>query len=159
MLKPRQIKKFQGHNYFRQRIAMSILSGIPVRIDEIRSELDTPGLRDYEVSILQIAEKLTNGSVIDISYTGTTVLLKPGIINGGKISHECPVSRGLGYFLEFIVSLAPFSKTPVEAKLFGLTNNSIDISVDTFRTVTLPILKYYAKFETGLELQIVSRGL
>ncbi|OMJ23135.1 putative RNA 3'-terminal phosphate cyclase-like protein [Smittium culicis] len=159
MLKPKQIKKFQGHLYFRQRIAMSILSGIPVRIDEIRSDLDTPGLRDYEVSILQIAEKLTNGTVIDISYTGTSILLKPGVIIGGRITHECPVSRGLGYFLEFIISFSLFAKSPVDAKLFGLTNNSIDISVDAFRTVTLPILKYYAKFESGLELQIVKRGL
>ncbi|PVU97564.1 hypothetical protein BB559_001965 [Furculomyces boomerangus] len=136
---------------------MSLLSGFPIRIDQIRSDMDNPGLSDYEVSLLQIAEKITNGTVIDISYTGTTVLIRPGSIIGGKFQHECSVSRGLGYYLEFLISLAPFSKNTVEATLFGVTNNSIDLSVDSIRTVTLPTLLHFG-IDSNIELLVKKRG-
>jgi len=36
---------FSGHEYFRHRLVLSILSGRPVRIDKIRSADANPGLR------------------------------------------------------------------------------------------------------------------
>ena len=36
---------FRGSNYFRQRIALSILSGKAIEIDDIRANFDEPGLR------------------------------------------------------------------------------------------------------------------
>lgn len=40
---------FSGHEYFRQRLVLSILSGRPVRIDKIRSADANPGLRGPSV--------------------------------------------------------------------------------------------------------------
>ena len=57
---------------------------------------------DYEASFLRLLEKMTNGSTIEINHTGTMVTYHPGIISGGTIRHECPNSRGIGYFLEGI---------------------------------------------------------
>ncbi|PVV02196.1 hypothetical protein BB560_003356 [Smittium megazygosporum] len=149
-----KILKFSGHSYFRQRVALSLLSSLPIRIDDIRSDTDSPGLKDFEISLLQIAEKITNGTNIDIS---TSVVIKPGSLIGGKFYQACAVSRGLGYYLEFIISLAAFTKTTTNATLTGVTNNSLDIGVDRIRTVTLPLLKKFG-IETGLELKILKRG-
>lgn len=86
--------QFSGHQYFRHRLALSFLSGKPVKIDKIRPEDKNPGLRghsfsyapstyrkqsltlnvDYEVSLLRLLERATNGTVIEISYTGTQLL-------------------------------------------------------------------------------------
>lgn len=100
---------------------------------------------DFEVSLLRLLEKITNGTVIEISYTGASValvilafiylrtgtsfLLKPGVITGGAITHECPLSRSIGYFLEPIVMIAPFSKKPVNLTLKGITTDDHDLSV------------------------------
>jgi hypothetical protein len=92
-----RIIKFEGHQYFRQRLILSALSGRIIRIDKIRSNDENPGLRgmesvsnvpriasminlltqwhhfqntDYEASFLRLLEKLTNGSTVEISYTG-----------------------------------------------------------------------------------------
>ena len=51
---------------------------------------------DYEASFLRLLEKLTNGSRIDISYTGTTVAFRPGVLVGGKVEHDCGTSRAVG---------------------------------------------------------------
>ncbi|KAI6028649.1 RNA 3'-terminal phosphate cyclase domain-containing protein [Pisolithus orientalis] len=148
---------YSGHQYLRQRLVLSILSGKPVRIDKIRSEHENPGLTDYEVSLLRLLEKVTNGTVIEISVTGTAVLLKPGVITGGSVTHDCPLSRAIGYFLEPLVMLGPFSKKPFHLTLRGITTDQDDLSADLIRTVTLPHLQLFGISE-GLELRIKRRG-
>jgi RNA 3'-terminal phosphate cyclase-like protein len=79
---------FSGHQHLRHRLALSILSGKHVRIDKIRPDDKNPGLRgrmkrytrykmlntapplDFEISLLRLIEKVTNGTVIEISVTG-----------------------------------------------------------------------------------------
>lgn len=41
----------------------------------------------------------------------------------------------------------------------GITNDSKDPCVDTFRSTTLPILKHFGVPAEGLELKIESRGV
>lgn len=156
---------FSGHQHLRQRLVLSILSGKHVRIDKIRSDDKNPGLRglyhillvqvnflnlaatDFEISLLRLLEKVTNGTIIEISVTGsfaihfypsspaydcnigTAILLKPGIISGGVLSHDCPLSRSIGYYLEPVVMLAPFSKKPLQLTLHGITTDENDLSV------------------------------
>ncbi|KAJ7063400.1 RNA 3'-terminal phosphate cyclase domain-containing protein [Mycena amicta] len=148
---------FSGHQHLRLRLVLSILSGKPVRIDKIRSDDKNPGLRDFEISLLRLLEKVTNGTVIEISVTGTALLLKPGIISGGPATHDCPLSRSVGYFLEPIIMLAPFAKKPIQLTLRGITTDDQDLSVDLIRTVTLQHLQPFG-ISDGLELRIKKRG-
>lgn len=69
------------------------------------------------------------------SSQGTSILLQPGVITGGKIVHECPLSRSVGYFLEPIVLLAPFCKKSLHLTIKGITTHEDDLSVsyDSFR--------------------------
>ncbi|KAI0726650.1 18S rRNA biogenesis protein [Fomitopsis betulina] len=149
--------QFSGHLHLRNRLVLSILSGKAVKIDRIRSEDKNPGLRDYEVSLLRLLERITNGTIIEISVTGTAILLKPGVIVGGAVTHECPLSRSIGYFLEPVIMLAPFSKKPLQLTLRGITSDDRDLSVDLIRTVTLPQLQLFGVSD-GLELRIKKRG-
>ena len=88
--------------------------------------------------------------VIEISYTGqpsvyandqsltpplgTSVLLKPGIITGGLVTHDCPLSHSIGYLLEPIIMLAPFAKKPLELTIMGVTTDNWDLSVCAIHT-------------------------
>jgi len=87
------------------------------------------------------------------------VVFKPGFLIGGKVSHDCGTSRALGYFLEALILIAPFGRDPLDATLNGVTNhlNNLDISVDLFRVVTLPLLRHFGLVE-GLEFKITKRG-
>lgn len=71
----KDILRFTGHRHLRQRILLSILSGKSMRIDGIRSDDVHVGLRDYEVNLLRLVEKVTNGSTIEISVTGKATLI------------------------------------------------------------------------------------
>ena len=41
------ILKYEGSNFFRQRLILSCLSGKAIRITEIRSKTDEPGLQGW----------------------------------------------------------------------------------------------------------------
>ena len=51
------------------------------------------------------------------------------MLTGGNIDHDCSTQRAIGYYLEGIMALAPFTKRPVRAVLRGVTNNQEDPSV------------------------------
>lgn len=87
---------FQGSNFLRQRLVLSILSGKCVHIVDIRKNDDEPGLRGYEVSLIRLVDKISNGSVIEINKSGTSVYFKPGLLHGGVITHDCNTERGIG---------------------------------------------------------------
>lgn len=95
---------FHGSNFLKQRLILSILSGKSVHIVDIRSEDDEPGLRAYEASLIRLFDKISNGSNINISRSGTSVLFKPGILNGGVITHDCNLERGIGKFCVFCIA-------------------------------------------------------
>ena len=111
---------------------------------------------------------------LNLVIVGTAILLKPGVIAGGPVTHDCPLSRSIGYFLEPVIMLAPFSKRPLQLTLRGITSDDRDLSVrlnvilerklltsyqvDLIRTVTLPQLQLFGVSD-GLELRVRSPSL
>ncbi|CAD7953417.1 unnamed protein product [Amoebophrya sp. A25] len=167
---------YEGANYFRQRLVLATLSGRGVIIKKIRSDdLHAPGLKDYETSFLRLLDKITDGARIQINNTGTQLKYDPGQLvgcpaDGRSLVHECPPSRGLGYWLEALALLLPFARNVSKIRLLGVTNKCAtttsvdvlsgaggeqdmlssgdqtsaqvqDLSVDSFRSVTLPWLQ------------------
>jgi RNA 3'-terminal phosphate cyclase-like protein len=150
--------RYKGAAHFRQRIILATLSGRAVRIDDIRSEEEQVGLRDYEACFLRLLEKVVNGCEIVINETGTAMRYRPGIIvGGGGHVHECGTSRAISYFIQPLLALAPFGKLPLGITLRGVTNATGDMGVDVLRTVTLPMLRHFG-LSDGLSLQVNKRG-
>ena len=175
--------RFSGHHNLRYRILLSILSQRSLLISSIRANSESPGIKDYEVSFLRLAERITSGTLVEISYTGTEVYFKPGLVAGGNVVHTCPDSRTVGWFLEPLLVLGLFGKAELKLTLKGITTNARDVSVslghsqfylfhslntsfanlqaDTLRTSYLPHLSSFlpASVTAPLELRIVKRGL
>lgn len=153
------IMEFEGCSGFRQRLVLSTLSGKPVKIRNIRSKDDNPGLRDFEASFIRMLDKLTNGTRIEINQTGTVLFYQPGLLYGGSVEHECNVQRSVGYYLEALLMLAPFMKTPIKAVLKGITNHPTDPSVDLLKVTAVPLMKRFGINGDGLEIKVVKRGM
>lgn len=151
-----QITTFQGSRNFRLRLIIATLAGKPIKIEKIRSDDLNPGLKDYEVSFLRLLENVTNGCKIEISYTGTTIIYFPGLITGGSYSHQCPTSKSVGYFIEPMLYLAPFSKKKFSIIFKGITGSKFDIGVEGIRWGLLPIIEKFGVRESSLH--ILKRG-
>jgi len=149
---------YKGSNFLRQRLCLATVSGRPLVITDIRPQDEEPGLRDYEASFIRLLDKICDGSDISINETGTSLRYRPGqIVGGDGLVHNCPLSRGLTYFLEGLLFLAPLAKKPVSIRLRGITNGGPDITCDTFRTATLPLLAKFGMSE-DLTFKISKRG-
>lgn len=68
---------------------------------------------------------------MSLSLPGTVLVYQPGLLCGGSVEHECNTQRSVGYYLEALLMLAPFMKTPLKATLRGVTNSPSDPTVRT----------------------------
>ncbi|KZF25946.1 RNA 3'-terminal phosphate cyclase family protein [Xylona heveae TC161] len=174
MADPRpRLVKFETQRSFALRLVLATLTGKTIRVSNIRPSSTNPGLANYEISFIRLLEAVTNGSAMEISYTGTTIAYKPGLItgcapgrgaSGGVIRHELPEGcpRGLSYFLIPLCLLAPFSKAPINVLFTGpgvITSATPmgDISVDSVRTAILPLYEQFGIFN-NIELRILRRS-
>lgn len=162
---------YQGSDCFRHRIILSVLSSKTIKIEDIRSDTSTDnmmiGITDYEVTFLKLIEAVTNGTVIQINDTGTSLLFRPGVISGGKLHFDCPKStencKPLGYYLEMLLPLAPFSKNPFHITLTGISYNTVDdsdpyLSIDMIRIIGPHILSQFGLKKNKIVIQIEQRG-
>jgi len=171
---PPKLLRFTSQKSLAHRLVLSTLTGRPVHISQIRPSSHTnPGLAPHEVSFLRLLEAITNGSHIELSYTGTTLLYKPGLItgsspgsgaSGGVIRHELPAgcTRGLSYFLLPLCLMAPFSKAPMNVLFTGpgvitSATPSGDMSADSVRTAILPLYAHFG-VSNNIELRILRRS-
>lgn len=171
---PQAPLRFVSQKALVYRLVLSTLTGRPIHISKIRPSSPTnPGLAPHEISFLRLLEAVTNGANIEISYTGTTLVYRPGLItgsapgsgaSGGVIRHELPAgcTRGISYFLIPLCLLAPFSKAQVNVLFTGpgvITSATPagDMSADSVRTAILPL---YANFgiSNNIELRILRRS-
>ncbi|KAJ3508826.1 hypothetical protein NM208_g15762 [Fusarium decemcellulare] len=168
--------RFTGHRSFTQRLILSTLTGRPIHIAKIRSTSPTnPGLAPHEISFLRLLEAVTNGSSMQISYTGTTITYHPGLItgtiagfgasDGDVIEHNISMNntRGVTYFLMPLCLLAPFSKAHMNVRFTGpgvITSSTEtgDISVDSFRTAILPLFGLFGIPPARIELRVLQRS-
>lgn len=136
-------KTFSGAMFLRHRIVLATLASTTIRIKDIRSDdASSPGLAPSEISFIRLIDKITSGAVIQINDTGTTLLYKPGtLIGGDRISHDCHTSRGISYYLEPLIMLAPFCKQAIFITLRGSTHSETDACGDNIAQVTIPLLR------------------
>ena len=74
------------------------------------------------------------------------------------MEHDCSLERGLGYYIELLLCLAPYCKHPLEATLRGVTNSPDDASPESLRNSGLNIIKTFFRVEENIELKLTRRG-
>ncbi|XP_071445660.1 RNA 3'-terminal phosphate cyclase-like protein [Hetaerina americana] len=156
---PSHIIQYEGSNYFRIRLVLSLLSGKSITISQIRHNDINPGLSEAEVNVVRLLDKITNGSHIHVNETGTELNFRPGLLVGGKVHHVCSNQRGIGYYLEVLLCLGPFCKVPLDVVLRGATNHKLDPSIEAVRSASLPVIKKFFNFDNDIELKVVKRAL
>ena len=101
-------QKIPGSNYFRLKIAYSLLLNKPIEICNIREDSITPGLTEYEISFLKLINAITNGTKFEINKTGTTVRFTPGTITnnyGDEFTFETDPSRAVTHYAEGLIPI------------------------------------------------------
>lgn len=87
---------FKGSHHMKQKLILATISGKSMKISDIRKE--TNGIQEFEVNVIRLIDKLTNGTMIKIKPSGTEIEFIPGILHGGKIEHQCCLEKSIGEF-------------------------------------------------------------
>nr|UXY88459.1 RNA 3'phosphate cyclase [Cryptomonas curvata] len=130
-----------NHRNFREKIALSLIFRKKIKINKIRNNEVLPGIKNFELDILCLADKFSTGSIIKINENGTIIDFFPGIIEKQKIEHIPTSFRSLSYYLEFIIYLILNSTKRNEIKLTGIRSGSIDISLENILYVSIPLVR------------------
>lgn len=147
-----------GAESLRVKLILSVLSGKPIKLKNIRRDEDEPGLQDYEVNLLKLIDLITNGTRTDINETGTSLYFVPGLLIGGTFEFDCKLERSISYYLQVLFCIGPFGKKPLDITFKGITNDSDDLSIDYLKYSSIPVIKRFIGSDDGLELKIVRRG-
>jgi RNA 3'-terminal phosphate cyclase-like protein len=120
-------------------------------------------ISECEVNLIRLLDKLTNGSRIVVTETGTSLYFQPGILAGGQVDHECCTQRGIAYYLELLIAVGPFCKKPLNCTLKGVTNNKVCVLCELISYLLLPIMiigiSYQPKFYTIILCDLLSSKL
>lgn len=111
------------------------------------------------MSLIELINKITNGTIISITNTGTHLNFTPGFLEGGPIQHDCETQRGIGYYLDALIALGPFCKTPLMATLTGVTNSVDSPGIEYMRSSVINVLERFLIVNDGLELKLLKRGM
>ena len=90
------------------------------------------GLRDYEINLLSLIDKLTHSSIIQLNEQGTHLRFSPGCVNEGNYFHNTNGTRSLSYYLEFLIYLIPSLQKKMNVKLLGVRSLKAEISLEAF---------------------------
>ncbi|KAG5678848.1 hypothetical protein PVAND_008481 [Polypedilum vanderplanki] len=149
--------KFSGSSHMKHKLILATLAGKSIKITDIRSF--NGGVQEYEINLIRLIDKLTNGTKIKLHPSGTEIDFIPGILHGGSIEHQCCVEKSIGYYLDVLIAFGPFCKFPIDAKLKGVTNSFDSPSVDHIRSSAFNIMKRFIIEEDAFELKILKRGM
>ncbi|OAF66165.1 putative RNA 3'-terminal phosphate cyclase-like protein [Intoshia linei] len=130
-----EYKTFENTDYLIYKLLLSTVSGKPILINSI-SKNELSGIQLYEVCLIRLVDKLTNGSEFIISPDGTKLTYKPGLLIGGKFDFKCNKEKSISYYLELVMLLSPFCRDEVQIKFNGVSHKEEEKTVE-FLNITM----------------------
>ena len=139
-----------GGAILRQALALSMLTGKPFKIINIRKGRANPGLAAQHVACVDASMKICNAEVVG-RYTGSTeVEFKPGEFKGGHHDIDIGTAGSITLLLQSLLLPSIFCGKKVSFHINGGTDVKWSQPFDYFNSVFLAQMKRYADIEANL---------
>mmetsp|Transcript_79653 Transcript_79653/g.129149 ORF Transcript_79653/g.129149 Transcript_79653/m.129149 type:complete len:350 (-) Transcript_79653:1725-2774(-) len=143
---------FNGHLCFRERIFLSFISKKTIYLENIRNRSQQKGLRNYELDLFSLIDKIFYDCSVQINEIGTKIKFIPGSLKDGNFFHNTIGTRALSYYLEFLAYLIPSINKRINIKIVGLRSLKSDISLETFAYVNLTLLRKIGRSDVRMRI-------
>ncbi len=124
-----------GGQILRTAIALSAITGKPIRIYNIRVKRDNPGLRPQHLTAVKAIALLCNGKVKGAEIGSLTLEFYPGTIRGGNYVFDVGTAGSISLVLQAILPVLAFADTRVIVKIRGGTDVPMAPTIDYMREV------------------------
>ncbi|RLF18706.1 MAG: RNA 3'-phosphate cyclase [Thermoprotei archaeon] len=144
-----------GGQILRLSVAISAVSGIPVKVFNIRAKRSNPGLRPQHLTAIKAVAELVNAEVEGLKVGSRELTFMPKNIKGGRFSFDIGTAGATTLVLQSLMPAAAYAPTHVDVEIRGGTNNPMAPPIDYVERVLVPIL---AKMGYRCKVVLLRRG-
>jgi RNA 3'-terminal phosphate cyclase (ATP) len=141
-----------GGQVLRNSLALSILTGREIRIENIRANRTPPGLRPQHLAAVKGAASISGAEVVGDEIGSSVIDFRPGPVTSGDHVIDIGTAGSLTLLLQTLLPPLLSASGPSSLRLIGGTDVSWSPPIDYLRYVFLPkILGMGAKVDIELE--------
>ncbi|GAB6148312.1 RNA 3'-terminal phosphate cyclase [Stetteria hydrogenophila] len=144
-----------GGQILRTAIALSAVTGIPVRIYNIRAKRRNPGLRPQHLTAVKAVAELCGARVEGARVGSMELTFTPGRVRSGSFRFDVGTAGSVSLVLQALLPVLAYAPGPVEVEVRGGTDVPMAPTIDYVRFVLAGILRA-AGYE--FEVQLIRRG-
>ncbi len=144
-----------GGQLLRVAVALSGVTGRPIRVENIRLKREKPGLRHQHLSAVKAVAELVDAQVTGLKVGSQNITFQPGRMVSKDYSVDVGTAGSTTLILQALMPALAFAPAQTRVTLTGGTNNPLAPSIDYMMHVLMPALRMAAY---NCEVDLVRRG-
>ncbi len=144
-----------GGQIVRTAVALSAVTGKPVRIKNIRQARPKPGLAPQHAQAISALARICNARTSGADPGSSEIAFEPSEIRGGRYKVEIGTAGSVTLLMQCLLPALLKSDSPIVLEVHGGTDVQWSPTVDYFRNVFLPALE---GFGARIRLELWQRG-
>lgn len=141
-----------GGQILRTSLALSLVTGTPFRMVNIRVKRTKPGLRPQHLTAVRAAAQIGSARVEGDAVNSTELVFRPGTVEGGGYEFDVGTAGSTTLVFQTVLPALLVCRQPSTVRLRGGTHNHGGPPWEFLRDVFLPVLaRMGAKVEVRLE--------
>ena len=144
-----------GGQILRTAVSMSAITGISVKVFNIRAGRDKSGLMPQHFTAVQAVADLCGAKVDGLTLSSDKIVFSPGKTRGGKFNIDVGTAGSVTLVLQSLMLPAFFAPAKVSLVVQGGTDVKWSPSIDYLRNVFLPLI---GKFGCCSSVELAGRG-
>lgn len=144
-----------GGQIVRTSVALSAVTGKPVRITRIRQGRPKPGLAAQHAQALRALAEICDAGTSGVKPGSPEIVFTPGRIRGGRYRIEIGTAGSVTLLMQCLLPALLCADRPSSLQIQGGTDVQWSPAVDYFKKVFLPAL---SSFGARVSLAVLQRG-
>ena len=144
-----------GGQILRTALTLSMITGIPFRIERIRAKRRKPGLLRQQLTAVNAAAQICGAQVKRAELGSLKLDFVPGEIRGGDYRYAIGTAGSCTLVLQTVLPALWFAKAPSTVTVNGGTHNSAAPPADFLQRVWLPLVK---RMGADMDLELLRHG-
>lgn len=144
-----------GGQILRTALTLSMITGIPFRIERIRAKRGKPGLLRQHLTAVNAAAQICGAQVRGAEPGSLKLEFVPGKIRGGDYRYAIGTAGSCTLVLQTVLPALWFANAPSTVTVSGGTHNSAAPPADFLQRVWLPLMRHMG---VEMELELLRHG-
>lgn len=144
-----------GGQVLRTALALSLVTGRAVRIENVRARRKKPGLMRQHLTAVQLASEIGAAEVSGAEVGSRTVEFRPQAILGGSYRRAIGTAGSTTLVAQTVLCALLFAESPSELVLLGGTHNPLSPPFDFLARSFLPAL---ARMGVDVDVELLRHG-